>query len=158
GAIGLDDGGADGDAGGAGIEDALDVRLGNSADGEPGEVRGLGDGLDVGQPGKIGLGELLGGAGENGANAKIAGTGEHSGVKLRTFVGRDSDQQVRADDSPGVTDREILLPQVHSVGAGKARQVGPIVEDEPGLRLGGQDPDFTGTREELAIGQVLLAK
>src|SRR5271157_4160109 len=152
------DGGADGDPRCARGQYPLNVFLGDSADGEPGDVGRLGSGLHEGQAGELGLGELLGGAGKDGADTEVAGAGENRRVELGAVVGRDTDQQVGADDPAGVANREVVLADVDAVGSGQPRQVGAVIEDEAGLRSGGQDPDLASAREQLAVGKVFLAK
>ena len=73
-------------------------------------------------------------------------------------MGRDADQGARADDPAGIADGDILLPEMDAVGPREPGQVGAVVDDEPGLRLRGQDADLAGASEPFAIVGALLAE
>ena len=104
------------------------------------------------------VGEVLGRAGEDRADAEVAGAVEDGLVELRAVVGRDADQGRRADDPPGVADGDVVLAEVDAVGAGEPGEVGAVVDDEPGPGLRRQDADLAGPAEPLAVGQALLAE
>src|SRR5947209_10074847 len=53
-----------------------------------------------------------------------------SGIDLLGGAGGEADDPAWADDRAGFVDRDVLLAAVHPVGAGRANQVGPVVEHE----------------------------
>ena len=95
GTVGTHDGRADGDPRGARFEHAIEVFFVDSADREPGQRRRFAGEADEGQAGELGLGELLGRAGKDRADAQVAGPRQDRGVELLAVVGRDADVRGR---------------------------------------------------------------
>jgi hypothetical protein len=73
-------------------------------------------------------------------------------------MGRETNDPAIADDAPQVERQQVLLPDVHAVGAGEHRHVRAIVDDESrgrGLRVG---RDVAGEVEKRAARERLGAK
>jgi hypothetical protein len=154
--IGLEDGGADGDAGGAGLEHGFEVVRADSADGEPGEGGGGGGVADECQSGEVF--ELLGLAGEDRSDAEVTGAILGGGFDLLRGMSGDADECASSEDAARVTEAHVLLAEVDGVGTGDAGEVGPIVHDEAGAGLGGEDAEFACVFEEGAVWEVFFAK
>ena len=71
---------------------------------------------------------------------------------------RYADESSGAQDAPGVFDREFFLPHVYSVGTAEHGQVGPVVHDEQRRSVLRNLSQQSGTLEQFAIGQLLVAQ
>ncbi len=111
---------------------------------------------DEAEPGEVV--ELLGRAGEDRADAEIPRPFQRRLLDLAPVVGRGAQEDRGADDPPGVAEGQVVLAEVDRVGPGEPGEVGPVVHHEPGLRLGGEDPDLARPRQQLAVGQAFLAE
>ena len=131
----MDDRGAHGDARRAGLDDAPDVALGDPADGEPGQASGLRDVLDVRQPGQLGLGEVLGRAGEHRADASTLRTELRSlsqdewPTRLRRLITEQTGLILRRTVDP---DRPFVEHGLDSLGNLELRT---RIEAETGIRI-----------------------
>src|SRR5262249_59118506 len=106
----------DGDPRGAGVDHLVEVLLGDAADGEPGERGRLGGPADEGEARQVG--EVLGVAGEDRADAEVVRPGEDRGVELGAVVGRDADHGLGAQDAAGGAERDGVLGPGGAGGAG----------------------------------------
>ncbi len=132
--------GVDGELGGGGVD---------AADRKPGHRSMLGRVPDEVQPDRRAT--RLGRSGEDGAHAEVVGIGR---VDIARRVRREADGQA---EPAHCRRRQVVLADVHEVGADELREVGTIVDDERNVvtprHLTG---DLEG-RQQLTVGCALVA-
>ncbi len=73
-------------------------------------------------------------------------------------MGGEPDQHVGADQLAHLRDRHVLLADVHPVGADLARDERTVVDDQQRAEPLAQRPRGVRDRDELLVGQLLLAQ
>ena len=84
----------------------------------------------------------------------------HAGgrVDLLGGVRGAADQPVVAHDRSRLIDRQVVLAEMHAVGAGGDRQVGTVVEHEERAGLVAARAERAGGAQDLVLRRVLLAQ
>ena len=149
----MQDGAAHSDARGARFQHAVHVVLGDPPDRKPWKRGRLGCMANVTQPRKLGLGEFLGRAGEDGPDAEVAAPARIAASSCdRSWV----ETPISAAGpmiAPGVARRQIVLAHMHAVAARESGEVNPVVHDEWHPRLRRQDTDLSRRRSSSRSGR-----
>jgi len=80
------------------------------------------------------IGIFLGLRREHRAIRDVVGPTGYRALHLREVVRRDSDLEPRCEPAC-LFDRQIGLPEVHAIGAGREREVDPIVDEQQASRV-----------------------
>jgi hypothetical protein len=80
------------------------------------------------------------------------------GLRFRSRVRRDSEEALEADQPAGGLGRQAVGGQMQAVGADGQRDVGPVVDEEPGAVTPGQRAQLARELKQLRGRQVLLAE
>ena len=73
-------------------------------------------------------------------------------------MGREPDEQVRADQLADLRRGQVVLPDMNPVGVGLAGDERTVVDDQQRPQALAQGPRGVGDPHELVIGQLLLAQ
>lgn len=153
---GLQHPGAHGDAPGAHAGQGVDVRGRDAADGEDGQLAGVGEAA-ADQCGPAGRAfERLAGAREARTEARVIRASTVGASHLTLVVSRRADQEVRAQDAAGLFGWHVGLTDVYAVRTRLPNQVHTIVEHQEGARSCDEGPDRGGAVKHLPVVAVLL--
>ena len=89
--------------------------------------------LRVDLPSRARVASILAVAADTRADAELIGTGGDAGLELRGQVRGQADQHVVAHPLAHARNRLVVLAHMHAVGAGRQRQVGPVVDPQQGV-------------------------
>ena len=92
------------------------------------------------------------------SHAQLVGLRGERRVELLGRVGRQPDQQVGAELLARLGHGHVVLAEVHAVGAGRAREVGPVVEPEQRAVLVAERAEAGRRTQDLLVGRVLVAQ
>jgi len=80
--------------------------------------------------GAAGLAIWLECAGEHRAHAAVVCTGLNGRSRFAEIMGADADQQPPPSNASHIIDRQIILPEMHTISLGEQRDVRPIIDDQ----------------------------
>ena len=136
--MGLHDGSDDRYAGRAGGRDPGGVGGGDAADGDDGDLDGLGDGGEGLGPDAL-VADILGSGAEDGATADVVGAGVGGVAGAGGVVGGVADVEGRGACRVAVggaasgRDGQVVGPEVDAVGLGGEGDVDAVVDEEEGV-------------------------